>query len=197
MAPLTFFGTHNMITFLTKSDAIKKTNDIVKLQALIDKKKVIISEDTIRQNLRLDDADGVDCLPNEEIFAVLARMGYEKLMVRNVDSPSKFLMYLRFLQVMINSQIDDLSSYNTKYPSPALTQKVFANMRRIGKGFLGVETPLFDTMLVQPQVQDVVEVNAEDEDDNEVSVGPTPPSPTPATTPPPPQQEPIPSPPHT
>nr|GFC14043.1 hypothetical protein [Tanacetum cinerariifolium] len=28
--------------------------------------------------LRLDDAEGVDCLPNEEIFAELARMGYEK-----------------------------------------------------------------------------------------------------------------------
>nr|GEX61451.1 zinc finger, CCHC-type, retrotransposon Gag domain protein [Tanacetum cinerariifolium] len=36
-------------------------------------------EDTIRQNLRLDDADGIDCLPNEEIFTELARMGYEKL----------------------------------------------------------------------------------------------------------------------
>nr|GFB74462.1 hypothetical protein [Tanacetum cinerariifolium] len=29
-----------------------------------------------------------------------------------------------------------------------LTQKVFANMRRVGKGFLGVETPLFENMLV-------------------------------------------------
>nr|GEY77295.1 putative ribonuclease H-like domain-containing protein [Tanacetum cinerariifolium] len=28
--------------------------------------------------LRLDDVGGVDCLPNEEIFAELARMGYEK-----------------------------------------------------------------------------------------------------------------------
>nr|GEX41109.1 putative ribonuclease H-like domain-containing protein [Tanacetum cinerariifolium] len=90
-------------------------------------------------------------------------------MVRNVDSPSQFLMYPRFLQVMINEQVDDLSSHNTKYPSPALTQKVFANMRRIGKGFSGVETHLFDTMLVQPQVQDAAEVDAEDEDDNEVS----------------------------
>nr|GFC75836.1 hypothetical protein [Tanacetum cinerariifolium] len=26
--------------------------------------------------------------------------------------------------------------------------KVFANMRRVGKGFSGVETPLFETMLV-------------------------------------------------
>nr|GEX17816.1 hypothetical protein [Tanacetum cinerariifolium] len=57
---------------------IKKSNDAVKLQALIDRKKVIITEDTIRQNLRLDDANGIDCLPNEEIFAELARMGYEK-----------------------------------------------------------------------------------------------------------------------
>nr|GEV46040.1 reverse transcriptase domain-containing protein [Tanacetum cinerariifolium] len=62
---------------------------------LIDRKKVIITEDTIQQALCLDDAAGVDCLPNEEIFTELARMGYEKPstnMVRNVDSPSKFLM---------------------------------------------------------------------------------------------------------
>nr|GEX31596.1 hypothetical protein [Tanacetum cinerariifolium] len=87
-------------------------------------------------------------------------------MVRNVDSPSKFLMYPRFLQVMINAQVYDLSSHTTKYTSFVLTQKVFANIRRIGKGFSGVETPLFDTMLVQPQVQDAAEVK-EDEDDIE------------------------------
>nr|GFC78350.1 hypothetical protein [Tanacetum cinerariifolium] len=113
-------------------------------------------------------------------------------MVRNVDSPSKFIMYPRFLQVMINAQVDDLSSHNTKYTSLALTQKVFANMRRISKGFLGVDTPLFDNMLVQQQVQDNTEV--EKDEDNEVSDAPTPPSPTPATTSLP-QQAPIPSPP--
>nr|GEV06274.1 hypothetical protein [Tanacetum cinerariifolium] len=53
------------------------------------------------------------------------------IMVRNVDNPSKFLMYPRFLQVMINAQVDDLSSHNTKYPSLTLTQKAFANMKRI------------------------------------------------------------------
>nr|GEW08963.1 hypothetical protein [Tanacetum cinerariifolium] len=60
------------------SISIKKANDVVRLQALIDRKKVLITEDTIRQALRLDDADSVDCLPNKEIFAELARMGYEK-----------------------------------------------------------------------------------------------------------------------
>nr|GEV08261.1 hypothetical protein [Tanacetum cinerariifolium] len=63
---------------------------------------------------------------------------------------------------------DDLSSHNTKYTSLALTQKVFANMRRIGKGFSGVETPLFDAMLMPQQVQaNVAEVEEDEDEDNE------------------------------
>nr|GEW04992.1 hypothetical protein [Tanacetum cinerariifolium] len=58
------------------SVSVKKTNDVVKLQALIDRKKVVITEDTIRQALRLDDADGIECLSNEEIFAELARCSF-------------------------------------------------------------------------------------------------------------------------
>nr|GEW67253.1 hypothetical protein [Tanacetum cinerariifolium] len=58
---------------------------------------------------------------------------------------------------------------------------------------MGVDTSLFDGMLVPHQVHDGVAAAAEDEDAaNEISVEPTPPSPTPATTPPP-QQELIPS----
>nr|GEV52452.1 hypothetical protein [Tanacetum cinerariifolium] len=64
----------------------RRVNDVMRLQALVDKKRVIITEATIRdalrladaEALRLDDADGVDCLPNEENFAELERMGYEK-----------------------------------------------------------------------------------------------------------------------
>nr|GEW26004.1 hypothetical protein [Tanacetum cinerariifolium] len=50
----------------------------MRLQALLDKKKVIIKEATLRDALRLDYAEVIECLPNEEIFAELARMGYEK-----------------------------------------------------------------------------------------------------------------------
>nr|GEU33425.1 hypothetical protein [Tanacetum cinerariifolium] len=57
-----------------------------------------------------------------------------------------------------------------------------------------METPLFDTMLVQPQVQDVAEVE-KDEDYNEVPAAPSPPSPIHEPSPPP--QEHIPSPPQT
>nr|GEY19163.1 hypothetical protein [Tanacetum cinerariifolium] len=156
---------------------------------------------------------GVVCLPNEEIFVVLAQMGYEKpstkltfykaflssqwkflihsilqflsakrtswnefstamasavislskgqkfnfskyifdSLVRNVDSSSKFYMYPRFIQLIIQNQVGDLSTHTTRFISPALTQKVFANMRRVGKGFSGVKTHLFEGMLVAVQ----------------------------------------------
>nr|GEV50739.1 hypothetical protein [Tanacetum cinerariifolium] len=55
-----------------------QVNDVTRLQALVDKKKVVFTEAAIREVLQLDDAEGVDCLPHEEIFAELARMGYEK-----------------------------------------------------------------------------------------------------------------------
>nr|GEX53149.1 hypothetical protein [Tanacetum cinerariifolium] len=90
---------------------------------------------------------------------------------------------------------DPEEAATASYTSPALTQKVFANMRKVVKGLSGVDTPLFASMLVPQQAQDV-EDGTEDEDDvNEVSDEPTSPSPTPATSPPPPQKEHIPSPP--
>nr|GEW64645.1 hypothetical protein [Tanacetum cinerariifolium] len=114
-----------------------KSNDVMKLQALIDRKKVIITKDTIRQALRLDNADGIDCLPNEEIFVELARIGYEKPTTWNEFSSSMASAVICLATVMINAQVDDLSSHNTKYTSSALTQKVFANIRRIGQSCSG------------------------------------------------------------
>nr|GEY38216.1 putative copia-type protein [Tanacetum cinerariifolium] len=70
-------------------------------------------------------------------------------------------------------------------------QKVFENMQRVGKGFLGVETPLFETMLkvrdiaeeVEAQIpaqDDDVQEHAAEEVDNDV-VLPTPSSPSPSS----------------
>ncbi|GKE74085.1 hypothetical protein Tco_1536126 [Tanacetum coccineum] len=56
----------------------KMVNGERQLQALIDKKKVIITETSIRSDLHLKDAGGTDCLPTATIFEELARMGYEK-----------------------------------------------------------------------------------------------------------------------
>nr|GEV66733.1 putative reverse transcriptase domain-containing protein [Tanacetum cinerariifolium] len=143
---------------------VKQTNDVTRLQALVNKKKVVITEATIRDALRLDDAEGVDCLPNEEIFAELAHMGYEK--------PS------------------------TK---PTLYKAFFSSQWKVGKGFSGAETPLFEGMLVRViQEQGDAEEHVQDDVDDAAAQGadtavqgddvhePSIPSPTPPT--PPPQQ---------
>nr|GFA22347.1 putative ribonuclease H-like domain-containing protein [Tanacetum cinerariifolium] len=65
--------------YVAGASCFKQSNDVTRLQALVDKKKVVVTEAAIRDALRLDDAEGIDCLPNEEIFTELARMGYEKL----------------------------------------------------------------------------------------------------------------------
>nr|GFB21181.1 hypothetical protein [Tanacetum cinerariifolium] len=191
------------------------------------KKKVVITEAAIRDVLRLDDAKGVDYLPNEDIFADLARMGYEKpstkltfykafflsqwkflihtilqsmsakrtswnefssamastviclstgrifnfskyifeSLVRNVDSTSKFYMYPRFIQLLIKNQLGDLSTHTTKYTSTALTHKLFSNMRRVGKGFLGIETHVFEGMLVAGVIKEEGDAEEQVQDD--------------------------------
>nr|GFA99545.1 hypothetical protein [Tanacetum cinerariifolium] len=73
-------------------------------------------------------------------------------LVRNVDSSSKFYMYPWFIQLIIQNQVGDLTTHTTRFISPALTQKVFANIGRVGKGFSGFETPLFEGMLATRQL---------------------------------------------
>ncbi|GKF86240.1 hypothetical protein Tco_0254067, partial [Tanacetum coccineum] len=58
---------------------VKTVNEEVQLHALVDRKKVIITESTIRRDLQLEDAEGTACLPNATIFEQLIHMGYEKL----------------------------------------------------------------------------------------------------------------------
>nr|GEW27529.1 ribonuclease H-like domain-containing protein [Tanacetum cinerariifolium] len=142
---------------------VKQSNDVTRLQALVNRKKVVILEAVIRDALRLADAEGVDCLLNEEIFTGLARIGsamasaviclstgrkfnfskyiFESL-VRNVDSSSKFFMYPRFIQLIIQNQL--------------------------GKGCSGVETPLFKGMLVagEPEEQGDAEVKVQGNDND-------------------------------
>nr|GEU32738.1 putative ribonuclease H-like domain-containing protein [Tanacetum cinerariifolium] len=77
---------------------VKQSNDVTRLQALVDnKKKVVITEATIRDALHLDGAEGVDCLPNEEIFAKLARMGYEKPSTKLIFYKALFSSHWKFL----------------------------------------------------------------------------------------------------
>ncbi|GJT86320.1 hypothetical protein Tco_1068037 [Tanacetum coccineum] len=127
----------------------KIVNEEVQLQSLVDGKKIIITESTVRRDLQLEDADGVDCLPNTTIFEQLTLMG----MVKNLDNVGKLLMYPRFLQVFLDKQVDGMASHKIISIAPSHTKKIFGNMRRVGKGFSGRETPLSEITVVQDQVK--------------------------------------------
>ncbi|GKA63980.1 hypothetical protein Tco_0763586 [Tanacetum coccineum] len=77
MAALKFASSHNMQFWATAK--VKTVNGEVQIQALVDKKKVIITETSVRSDLQLEDAEGTECLPNATIFEQLTLMGYENL----------------------------------------------------------------------------------------------------------------------
>ncbi|GKE65851.1 hypothetical protein Tco_1520012, partial [Tanacetum coccineum] len=49
--------------FINTSIKVKTVNEERQIQALVDKKRVIITETSIRSDLKLEDAGGIDCLP--------------------------------------------------------------------------------------------------------------------------------------
>nr|GEV64804.1 hypothetical protein [Tanacetum cinerariifolium] len=216
---LTFADTHNMIAYLTKSDAsegfdqiidflngssikyaltvnpniyvscikqfwtsvsVKKVNDVLRLQALVDNKKVIITEAIIRYALQLADAEGIDCLPNEEIFIELARMGYEKPF-------TKFTFYKAFFsprwKFLIHTILQCMSAKRTSLNefSSSMASAVIC----------------LSTGAAEVNVDDVPAAGVADEGVASVNVDDVPtaveepsiPSPTPPTQPPPPSQD--------
>ncbi|GJX61582.1 putative ribonuclease H-like domain-containing protein [Tanacetum coccineum] len=68
---------HNLL-LLVATDKGETVNGEVQLQALVDGKKVIITETSVRRDLQLEDAEGIACLPNANIFEQLALMGKPK-----------------------------------------------------------------------------------------------------------------------
>ncbi|GKB84014.1 hypothetical protein Tco_0950909 [Tanacetum coccineum] len=59
---------------------VKTVNGEVQLHTLVDGKKIIINESIVRRDLQLEDAEGIDCLPNSTIFEQLALMGVQRLL---------------------------------------------------------------------------------------------------------------------
>ncbi|GJR35055.1 hypothetical protein Tco_1210739 [Tanacetum coccineum] len=75
----------------------KTINGEVQLQALVDGKKIIITELIVRRDLQLEDAEGVDCLPNATIFEQLTLIGYEKLSQKLTFYKAFFSLQWKFL----------------------------------------------------------------------------------------------------
>ncbi|GKC49987.1 hypothetical protein Tco_1072732 [Tanacetum coccineum] len=68
MSTLNFADTYNLVAFLSKPAESKIVNEEVQLHAMVDGKKVLVTESSVRRDLQLEDAEGVDSLPNATIF---------------------------------------------------------------------------------------------------------------------------------
>ncbi|GJS78205.1 retrovirus-related pol polyprotein from transposon TNT 1-94 [Tanacetum coccineum] len=135
---------------------IKTVNEEHQLQALVDKKKVIITETSIRSDLHVEDAGGIDCLPTATIFKELARMGAKTIAWNEFSSTmASAIIYLATNQkfnlskYIFDAMLGDMSHHKKIYVNSSHTKKIFANMKREGKDFSGRVTPLSATMMVQ------------------------------------------------
>ncbi|GJR89300.1 hypothetical protein Tco_0213311 [Tanacetum coccineum] len=192
----------NIEDLLTKSfdfwatTKVETVNGEVQLHALVDRKKVIITESTIKRDLQLEDAGGIDCLHNATIFEQLTHMGYEKLSQTLTFYKAFFSPQWKFL---IHTILQCLSAKSTtwnefsstmaftiiclatnqkfnfsKYIFESMVKNVDSSVKflmypRVRKGFSGAVTPLFPTMIVQAQEEMGEELIA-DEAANEENV---------------------------
>nr|GFD29631.1 hypothetical protein [Tanacetum cinerariifolium] len=129
---------------------------------------------------------------NEEIFAGLAQMGYEK-------PSTKLTFYKAFLssqwKFLIHTILQSLSAKRTSW-NEFSTAMASAQLR---KGFSGVETPIFESMLVVRDVAKEAEAQVPAQGDNvqepaveEVVPEVVPPTPTSSSPSSPPHQPPCP-----
>ncbi|GJT26570.1 putative reverse transcriptase, RNA-dependent DNA polymerase [Tanacetum coccineum] len=159
-----------------------EVNGVRQLQALVDKKRVIVTESSIKRDLHFfqkghlspqwrffihiilhylspkttaweqfssNIATTIICLATNRTFN-FSKMIFDA-MVLNLDSTHKLLMYPKFLQICLNKQKRLLQPHTRTYPTPTLTQKLFSNMKRVSKGYSGVDFPLFPTMITAPE----------------------------------------------
>ncbi|GJY43188.1 hypothetical protein Tco_0431401 [Tanacetum coccineum] len=98
-------------------------------------------------------------------------------MVANLKSKTKFLMYPRFLQMILNIQTED----KHLYLAVSLTKKIFGNMKR---GFRGAPRPLLPSMLLVATNPNAGQEHAA-QVQSHTSTPPPPPIHTPTPTPPP------------
>ncbi|GJR81494.1 hypothetical protein Tco_0152279 [Tanacetum coccineum] len=181
MSNLKFAETHNLVAFLEKpeeSDGFEGIIDFLNassiryaltIQALVDGKKVIVTETSVRRALQLKDAEAffspqwkflihiiLQCLSPKttawnEFSSIMAsaviclatnqKFNFSKYifdnMVKNLEGGVKFLMYPRFVQVFLDKLVEGITKHKEIYVTPSYTKKVFANMKRGGKGFSG------------------------------------------------------------
>ncbi|GJY47068.1 retrovirus-related pol polyprotein from transposon TNT 1-94 [Tanacetum coccineum] len=172
--PIDFLHTSHIKFALTKNPTIytsliqqfwqtASTNTLedgeVVISATIDGQLKTITEVSLGRHLKLEDANGISSLPNTDIFEQLALISPKKSaweqFCSNIATAIIFLATNRTFNFskMIFEGMRLLLPHKRSYVAPTLTQKLFNNMRRVSKGYTGVNIPLFSSMLVQGPIQ--------------------------------------------
>nr|GEV18687.1 hypothetical protein [Tanacetum cinerariifolium] len=144
----------NTFSTSAKTTAIRNVNDDVRLQALIDGKKVIINKASIRHDLKLNDAEGTSCLSNAIIFEELARMSAKTTSWNEFSSTMASSIIclannkkFKISKYILTSFVKNLVGGVPFYMFPRFIQ-VFVNHQPGDMSHHKV-TPLFGTMMVQ------------------------------------------------
>nr|GFB41686.1 hypothetical protein [Tanacetum cinerariifolium] len=140
--------------------------------ATIDGREVVVSESLIRTHLQLNDANGLYEFTLHDVLDWMREIGTYNFsrfildgMIGNIGSKRhKFLMYPRFLQMILGIQTTNPSLR----PTFDFTAKLFSNMKL---NWDGPHMPLLAPMLVVPAGGDGADATAA----NEVSSPPPPP----------------------
>nr|GFA19260.1 hypothetical protein [Tanacetum cinerariifolium] len=168
---------------------VKRSGDVTRLQALVDKKRIVTTEEVVREILQLNDAEGAFFLTQWKFFihTILHSLSAKR------TSWNEFSSAMASALICLSSG----QRFNfSKYTFKSLVRNVDSGSKfymypRVGKGFSGVETPLFKTMLTVRDVAkeaeaqilaqgDDVQEHAKEEVATDV-VPPTPTSPSPSS----------------
>ncbi|GJU68803.1 hypothetical protein Tco_1255062 [Tanacetum coccineum] len=130
---------------------IKTVNNETQIRAKVDGKTIVIIESSVRRDLYFNDEDGITCLTNTKTFENLQLMGSKSTAWNEFGTniASAVICLAKKQKFNFSKLVFDV--FNDEYDTPSHTKKVFANMRRKGKDFSGIVTPLFATMLIQSQ----------------------------------------------
>nr|GFA26786.1 glutamic acid-rich protein-like [Tanacetum cinerariifolium] len=168
---------------------VKRSGDVTRLQALVGKKRILIFEEVVCKILQLNDVEGAFFSTQWKFFihTILHSLSAKRTSWNEFSSAMASALIclssgqrFNFSKYIFESLVRNVDSTSKFYMYP-----------RVGKGFSGVETPLFETMLVVrdvdaeeevqvPAKDDVVQEHVIEEIATEV-VPPTPTSPSPSS----------------
>nr|GEV71802.1 putative reverse transcriptase domain-containing protein [Tanacetum cinerariifolium] len=119
----------------------KTINGEAQIHAIVDGKKIIVTESSVRRDLQLADEEGIDCLPNSTIFEQLALMGVPTHK-RTFSAPSR--------TKKIFGNIRRIGKGFSSRVTPLFSTMVVQNQAKMGKGSAMPIDPYHTPTILQP-----------------------------------------------